>query len=384
MAKELLSLPTAPYHERFVTEAIGEYLAPRKQISCKTDRFGNLHLIYRGSMDRPQTPIVATAHLDHPALGWVSKQGKREFMFESLGRLPASRIVGAPVRIYDVNNDDAVMCVRARVAGRVAGTEGHFRVKAEAKQPAHLVGPGSFAVWDLPPLQRRGNRIYARACDDLAGVAVGLCWLDQLLERGAAVNAGLLLTRAEEIGFGGMLAAVRGNGLSRNRFYVNIECSSTRSGARLGEGPVIRVGDKKQVFDPLVAGALNHVAERCRVENPDFRFQRKLMDSGTCEATALQQAGFATGAVALPLGNYHNLGRTKLQREIIDERDALMLVDLLTAVATHPDGLTGAAKRANESLSQLLDSYNAESEPRLVRRLPRQSSSRRLPPGHAR
>ncbi len=369
-AKELLTLPTAAYHEHFVVAAIREYLARREQITCTADRFGNLRLIYRGTSKRSATPLVATAHLDHPGLGWVSNRAKREFEFESLGRLPARGIVGALVCIYNVNSDDIERCVRARVTGRVAGTEPRFRVKANAKQDTHLVGPGSFAVWDLPPLQRRGHRIYARACDDLAGVAVGLFWLDQLLESGTPVVAELLLTRAEEIGFGGMLAAVRGNGLSRNRIYLNIECSSTRSGARLGLGPVIRIGDKKQVFDPLVSGALNHVAEQCRAENPNFRFQRKLMDSGTCEATALQQAGLATGAVALPLGNYHNLGRNKLQREIIDERDALMLVDLLTAIAVHPGGLVGAGHQANESLSQLLEGYRVESEPRLIRTAP--------------
>ena len=229
-AKDLLALPTAAYHEHFVVAAIRKYLARREQISCTADRFGNLHLIYRGSSRRLQTPIVATAHLDHPALGWVSNRGKREFEFESLGRLPANRIVGALVCIYNVKSDDVEPCIRAKVTGSVAGTQPRFRVKADPRQHTDLVGPGSFAVWDLPPLQRRGHRIYARACDDLAGVAVGLCWLDRLLERGAPVTAELLLTRAEEIGFGGMLAAVRGNGLNRNGIYLNIECSSTRSG----------------------------------------------------------------------------------------------------------------------------------------------------------
>ena len=370
LAKKLLTLPTVAYHEHFVVAAVREHIARHEeQISCTSDRFGNLRLSYRGTAKRSATPIVATAHLDHPGLGWVSSQGKREFEFESLGRLPASRIVGATVRIYNVNND-MENCVRARVTGGIAGPQLRFRVKAEAGQDARLVGPGSFAVWDLPPLQRRGRRIYARACDDLAGVAVGLCWLDQLLDRGAPVNAELLLTRAEEIGFGGMLAAVRENSLSRNRVYVNIECSSTRSGARLGAGPVIRIGDRRQVFDPIVASALNHVADQCRAENPEFRFQRKLMDSGTCEATALQQAGLTTGALALPLGNYHNLGRDKLQREIIDERDALMMVDMLTAAAVHPDGLAAAGDQANESLSRLLESYRVESAPRLIRTAP--------------
>ena len=33
------------------------------------------------------------------------------------------------------------------------------------------------------------------------------------------------------------------------------------------------------------------------------------MDGGACEATVYAQAGFRTGALCLPLGNYHNHAR---------------------------------------------------------------------------
>ena len=145
-AKELLTLPTAAYHEHFVVAWIRQYLAHREQLSCTADRFGNLHLSYRGSSKKSPTPIMATAHLDHPGLGWVFTRRKQEFEFESLGRLPASRIVGAPVCIYNVNDEEAERCVRARITGRVTRTEPRFRVKADARHDTDLVGPGSFAV----------------------------------------------------------------------------------------------------------------------------------------------------------------------------------------------------------------------------------------------
>lgn len=369
LARELLRLPTAAYHEHFVVGAIREFVAGR-EFGYQEDRYGNIRLSYNGLKGDTVPTLVATAHLDHPALGWVSTIAKHEHAFERLGRLPIERILGAPVRIYNTNSGP-VEYVRASVFGEIDDDKLDIGVRVDHGQPTELVGPGSFAIWDLPEPQRRGFRIHAGACDDLAGVAVGLCWLEQLSLQRCRESAMLLLTRAEEIGFGGMLAAAKGETLDPCLSYVNIECSSTLSGATLGEGPVIRVGDRRSVFDSGVAGALAHIADCCRADIDGFHFQRKLMDSGTCEATVLQHAGYATGAVALPLGNYHNLGRGKLQREVIDARDAEMLVDLLTALTTHDSGIKGARKRADESLTQLLEGYHRESEPRLLQSVPR-------------
>ena len=64
--------------------------------------------------------------------------------------------------------------------------------------------------------------------------------------------------------------------------------------------------------------------------NSDFFFQRKLMDGGACEATPLVDFGYTTGAVAIPLDNYHNDGVNKLKAEIVDLRDVQNLITLLT------------------------------------------------------
>jgi endoglucanase len=38
-----------------------------------------------------------------------------------------------------------------------------------------------------------------------------------------------------------------------------------------------------------------------------FRWQRKLMPGGTCEATAFSTYGYRSTCLCLPLGNYHNM-----------------------------------------------------------------------------
>ena len=79
-----------------------------------------------------------------------------------------------------------------------------------------------------------------------------------------------------------------------------------------------------------------------------FRYQRKLMDGGTCEATVLTRVGYGVGAVALPLKNYHNAGRNGLRPEIIDLDDAVWLVELLVGVAssTSPPRPVSSARRS--------------------------------------
>ena len=221
-------------------------------------------------------------------------------------------------------------------------------------------------MWDIVPFRRRGRRLHGRACDDLAGVTVGLSVLDQLRNRRAKTNVGLLLTRAEEIGFDGMIGALGGNLIQREAIYVNIECSSVAAGAVMGAGPVIRIGDRQSVFDPEVLGGLVTIAAEMNHRTPrSLPYQRLLMDTGSCEATALMRAGLKTGAVALPLGNYHNRGEKELLPEIVDLDDALNLVRLLVAAATHPDGLLGASQRSERKAGKAMKQRLSRSKQRL-------------------
>ena len=111
---------------------------------------------------------------------------------------------------------------------------------------------GSVGMWDLPEPAIRNGKIFARACDDLAGVAAMLCCIDQLSRSAAAADGYFLFTRAEEVGFIGALAACRYKTIPANSFVVAVETSSELPSARMGDGPILRVGDKASIFNPAV------------------------------------------------------------------------------------------------------------------------------------
>jgi endoglucanase len=84
--------------------------------------------------------------------------------------------------------------------------------------------------------------------------------------------------------------------------------------------------------------------------NPKFKWQRKLMAGGACEATAFSAFGFQSTCLCLPLGNYHNMqaidevqaGRrpAKVGREFISVEDLHGLIEMLEVVAGGLDAST--------------------------------------------
>jgi len=70
----------------------------------------------------------------------------------------------------------------------------------------------------------------------------------------------------------------------------------------------VRLGDAMHVFSPRVSQWMVALCQAMREEDREFRYQRKLMDGGTTEATAYDLYGYETGAACIALGNYHNAG----------------------------------------------------------------------------
>jgi len=81
-----------------------------------------------------------------------------------------------------------------------------------------------------------------------------------------------------------------------------------------------------------------------------FRYQRKLMDAGTTEATAFDLLGYETGAACLALGNWHNAGpKGRVRAETVHLGDLESLVRLCEAmvagVPRFQSVVDGATKR---------------------------------------
>lgn len=294
-ARNLLAQPTAPFHEDAVRAEIHRQLAQLPHVTVEQTPFGNLIARYQRG---PNEPVHAfAAHMDHPA--YVGE--------EFLGGVPEA-----------------------------------YRAK---KPPTRDFGP--FSMWDLPAFEVREGRIHSRACDDLIGCAA-IVAMFQELERSEAEGACLgLFTRAEEVGFVGAIELARSGRLPRETVVVSLETSSERGGpVKMGDGVIVRVGDRTSIFDSAATANLAQIAREAEIP-----VQRSLMSGGTCEATAYQLYGYRTSGLCVALGNYHNCGpEEQIAAEYVSVDDAVGMARLCVAAL-----LSRQAKDPAEALRAKLE-----------------------------
>jgi endoglucanase len=280
LIRSVLAQPTAPFHEDAVRAEILMQLAQCPHVRVTQDAFGNVIAQYQRGNAAPRYAFAA--HMDHP--GFVGE--------EFLGSVPKEYLAkGAPKRDF-----------------------------------------GAFAMWDLPACQVQDGRIYSRACDDLISCAAILALFHELEKTQGEASVIGLFTRAEEVGFIGAIHLAKSGQIAHDITIVSLETSSERSSGagRMGEGVIIRVGDRTSIFDDSATRALTTLA----IENK-LPHQRCLMSGGTCEATAYQLYGYRTGALCVALGNYHNCGPdTTIAAEFVSVEDVQGMMRLLVAAST--------------------------------------------------
>lgn len=366
---ELLSLPTAPFAEHYIIEYVREFCRQRPSLRFTQDKSGNV-LIRFGRPKR--RPIILAAHMDHP--GFIAEDAVGGGCVGAVDTAPAVRRPLVRARWYGgvrpeyfenakVRFFDGRRWVRGRIVRAECGPDGKgTRVSHVDVATSAPVVPGSIGMWDFgEPVVRRG-RILARGCDDVAGAAATLACLDELVHRHSKGGLYVLLTRAEEVGFVGAIAACRNRTLPRGSVVVSVECSSELPGAKMGAGPILRVGDLATVFTPGATAYCRAVAERMAAGEPPFRFQRKLMDGGTCEATVYAEFGYDATGLCIALGNYHNMDRTRerLAPEYVDVSDWEHLVRWFVALATTDLRYSGEPPGLRDRLRKLEGTYRHE------------------------
>lgn len=311
IVRTILAQPTAPFYEDAVRGEILQLLAQCPHVETRIDEFGNVIARYQRGDRTPRFALAA--HMDHPA--YVGE--------EFLGGVPES-----------------------------------YRAK---KPPTRDFG--AFAMWDLPAYDIKDGRIYSRACDDLIGCAVIVATFQELEEAGAEASVYGLFTRAEEVGFVGAIELAKSGDLSRDVTVLSLECSSEKAGAcKMGEGAILRVGDRTSIFDSDVMGGLAELAKAAEIPA-----QRCLMSGGTCEATAYQLYGYRCGALCVALGNYHNCGPDeKIEPEFVSVDDVQGLIRLCVEAAR----CTEVPGSANEALRARLESRAEEYVSRFARGIP--------------
>ncbi len=275
--KQILSTPTAPFHEYQVAAVIRKRLAEIPAVTVFEDSYGNLIAHYKTGKSKPH--LAFGAHMDHP--GWVKHEGKEEF----LGWVPKERWDTHPVEWF-----------------------------------------GEFGMWKLSPFKVKDGQIHSRVCDDLVGCAAIIALFLELEASGKDASVYGIFTRAEEVGFVGAVELAKNWPLPEGVRFVSLETSAARGGAEMGKGPVIRVGDRMSVFDDGVTAELVDAGTEEKIDH-----QRALLDGGSCEATAMNVFGIPAAGISVILGNYHNCPPKKgIAEEFIALSDAKNLVKLIS------------------------------------------------------
>jgi putative aminopeptidase FrvX len=426
LLKAVTAIPSAAGREDAVIAYIQRWVAERPELRIQADAAGNLTIDFappkrRGKAKAParRRPLFITAHLDHPA-----------FVVEQVQTLKTSH--GGPVielsfrgGVMDVFFEHAPITIHTDAGPLAATLTGpaprqsalgkHYLAELDNPDvaPAESLAVGAVATWQLPPAEIDAQGLlHTLACDDLSAVAACLCVLDRLRAlgpaRAAATGTRVLLTRSEEIGFIGAIAACRLKTIPKGSRVLALENSRSFIDSPIGGGPIIRVGDRLSIFTPWLTaaccrraeetfgGASSPTAAQTHAQASRRPWQRKLMSGGACEASVFCHHGYEATCLCLPLGNYHNmphldllqagtydatnLGPPRAAREYIHTRDFLGLVDLLVALAERlpEDDREDFGRRIDKlyaDKSHVLRDVQASPEPRAALK-PRKSPRR--------
>ncbi len=347
---EITNIPTAAGQEWRVIDWIEAWTKRQGGITLKKDRFGNLLLTQTRKSSKK--PIYITAHLDHPAFIVRKQIDELHLEMEFRGGVNDAYFVGAKVEVFD-NEDNGYV---GTIQSLDAKAKPFKRVVVKLKKGvAGILLKDDIARWHFKPPIVKNGLLHAPACDDLAGVAAALCALDKIKKLPALGNVGVLLTRAEEIGFVGAIAAAKHRSVPKSSRLLCLETSRSFPESPIGGGPILRVGDKTSVFGPELTNAATEIMNT----HKKFAWQRKLMPGGTCESTAFCEYDYLSTCLCLALGNYHNMKDidgvlqknkpAKVAPEIISVNDFHGLVEMLKIICRDLD------KPRKDTLRRALD-----------------------------
>jgi endoglucanase len=365
---EVTQIPTAAGREQRVIEWIQRWVKQRPSLALATDRSGNMTVSIRDARATDLAPVYFTAHLDHPAfvIERIVSPSCVELSFR--GGVMDDYFKNAKVAIHSTTHTRHVAVLTGETpapAREGVGTPPFKHYLAELTNPNDTtkgLSLGDVAVWDLPLARIENGSIYTQACDDLAALVAALAAFDVIAgKKETARDVRLLFTRAEEVGFIGAIAACRDGTIPKSATVIALENSrSFPHDSPIGGGPIVRVGDRMTIFSPtlsesiakcaeaLAGGPATPTASQKTDKARQWKWQRKLMSGGACEASVFCAAGYDATCVCLPLGNYHNMGDLQaiqdgtatrpatIEPEFVSVSDFDGLVDLLIACGQDP------------------------------------------------
>lgn len=322
----ILSQPSAPFREHYVRAVLLEALSAAK-VPCFFDPVGNLvvgassqkdylrRIRSTSAKNAKSEPVrLFIAHMDHPGFHAEEWKSETDLAVRWYGGTPLKHLEGASVWLarQGARSGAEAWAPSATVQSATLHPSGRMiasailRCSPETRKTypdaKKLFGGFGFRA----PQWREEEIVYTKAADDLVGCfAIASLAIELWKKRNANPAFIGLLTRAEEVGFVGAVGHLELGWLAQSRreiLAISLETSRTLPGAEVGKGPVVRLGDRATVFH---AGALRLFTDLATQVLPE-KHQRRIMDGGSCEGTAMTAYGLPSIGISVPLGNYHN------------------------------------------------------------------------------
>ncbi len=316
LLRQFLHEPTAPFRETHIVQLVAEtlhaahvpfFIDPAGNVVVGAKSASTYKKLLRKASREPLRIFVA--HMDHPGFHGVRWLSPTTLHATWHGGAPVRGLSGAKVWVADENGYVALGRLKKprldKTRKRFLDATVQIERNAWLKRPPADALFGGFRAY--APVWTEGKRLYTKAADDLVGVFAVVHTALRLFSGRKKRDAPFigLLTRGEEVGFVGMLAHLEHGWFAQAKrplVCVSLETSRTLPGADIGKGPVVRLGDRRTVFDPGCLHVLTEVAERVL----PGQHQRRIMDGGACEATAALAYQLPAIGISVPLGNYHN------------------------------------------------------------------------------
>ena len=324
LLKAILSQPSAPFREGHVIKTITAALAAKK-VPHFIDPIGNVVVGVSNKSEylklvkmNVQEPLrVFVAHMDHPGFHGVEWESTTRLQVKWHGGAPTQHVDGAKAWLANklgwVGTGGNLTEVKLISSGKSIDTA-VLVLNSEKIHEAHPVATHLYGGFQFrAPFWQDADLIYTKAADDLVGsfaitsIALDLLSNSKKSKTGKSPSIPFLglLTRGEEVGFIGAIGHFELGWLNEAKRpirCISLETSRTLPGAEIGKGPVVRLGDRTTVFDAAALKVFSDLA----AEVLPGRHQRRIMDGGSCEATAATAYGLPSIGISVPLGNYHN------------------------------------------------------------------------------
>ena len=343
LLEDVLMQPTAPFRESWVKRSVASICADAR-LPLFEDDIGNLWVGARNLREAHRASLVFVAHLDHPG---IVITGFRQTPSRILAT--GTWLGGGPmdIRSFDVkvfSDVNGLTVLDGVVSSHTKGPRGAKDVEIEIKPSAlaraactltglKSLGPWGACLWYRKQgvatgVVKRKERWVTKAADDLVGVCALMAGYARA---GKPRGVVALLTRAEESGFHGTLAVLEKKLLNpKKTLMISVETSSQLPGAELGKGPVVRLGDRATIFSSAFVYWTQARAAELAARDKSFKYQRRVMDGGTCEATPFNCFGFQVAGISTPLHNYHNIAASgRPEPEAVDVGDVEGLTKLI-------------------------------------------------------